>query len=122
MINWLKELRWKHILGEILFIFVGITLAIWFNNWNASVRLNKNKEIILAKIKEEIKSNLHELKLASELNKQILAAFTEYQKLYSGTTSEIVSTPEEIHRLQARYMGFFRISDSTSVENNKFLY
>jgi hypothetical protein len=31
-----REFNWKYVFGEILLIFIGINLAIWFNNWNTS--------------------------------------------------------------------------------------
>ncbi len=46
--------NWKYILGEITLIFLGISLAIWFNNWNERVKL-RNSEISVLK---EIKSGL----------------------------------------------------------------
>ena len=49
--------NWKYIIGEILLIFFGISLAIWFNNWNASNTINANKKIAIDKIEDEIISN-----------------------------------------------------------------
>ena len=31
-----RRLNLKYIFGEILLLFIGINLAIWFNNWNTS--------------------------------------------------------------------------------------
>ena len=56
-----KSFNWKYIIGEVLLIFLGINLAIWFNDWNSTQQLNKNKKIALAKIEEEIRNNLEEL-------------------------------------------------------------
>lgn len=119
---WFKNLKWKYILGEIVLIFIGITLAIWFNNWNASMKLNKNKKVILAKIKEEINSNLEELQLASAKNNRILAAFKDYQKIYGSSTSEVISTPMELQRLQTAYPGFYNVVDSIRIDHEKFHY
>ncbi|WP_262910644.1 hypothetical protein [Psychroserpens luteolus] len=30
----IKGINWKYAFGELLLIFLGITIAIWFNNWN----------------------------------------------------------------------------------------
>lgn len=31
-----KQISWRYALGELILIFLGITMAIWFNNWNES--------------------------------------------------------------------------------------
>ncbi len=114
--------NWKYILGEVFLIFIGISLAIWFNNWNASQRLKQDKEAVMVKIKEEIKSNFNELSEARKKNRLILLAYTDYQKIYNNTTSEIISTPVHISALQNKYPGFFRITDSIKVSSDLYHY
>ena len=52
-----RKLNLKYIFGEILLLFIGINLAIWFNNWNASKKINEEKKVAISKIAEEIKNN-----------------------------------------------------------------
>jgi len=44
-----RSLNLKYIFGEILLLFMGINLAIWFNNWNASKKINEGKKIAISK-------------------------------------------------------------------------
>ena len=56
MIRFYKKVRdfnWKYVLGEIFLIFIGITLAIWFNNFNQN-RIDENKKVqYLADLKSD---------------------------------------------------------------------
>jgi len=113
---------WKYIIGEVFLIFIGISLAIWFNNWNSSQRSKREKELVMVKIKEEIKSNFNELSEARKKNRLILLAYTDYQKIYNNTTSEIISTPLHISALQSKYPGFFKITDSIKVSSDLYHY
>ena len=61
-----KNFNWKYIIGEILLIFIGINLAIWFNDWNTSRNAREQKSVAIAKIKEEVESNLEELQFTEE--------------------------------------------------------
>ena len=57
----IKEFNWKYALGEISLIFVGITLAIWFNNWNQS-RIDENKKNqYLTELKSDLQNDYEEL-------------------------------------------------------------
>ena len=47
--NLFGKISWQYALGEVVFIFIGITSAIWFNNWNTSL---KEKRVELNTIKE----------------------------------------------------------------------
>lgn len=117
-----NNFNWKYIIGEILLIFVGISLAIWFNNWNTSNKNNHAKEIAIVKIKEEIKNNRDELIIAQKSNQLILNAFSEYSDLFDGTTSEITTSPAILNVMQEKYPGFYRIVDSVEVKAGIFHY
>lgn len=70
-----KKISWKHALGEILFIFIGITMAIWFNNWNEAKKEQKVEIKSLAELKEAITQDL------VDINENI-AGFRERVNLY----------------------------------------
>jgi len=114
------KFNWRYAIGEILLIFIGINLAIWFNNWNSSKKSAHDKEIAIAKITEEIESNSTELNVAQRNNQLILLAYLDYQNIYNGNTSEIISSPKKLSILQRKYPNFFRIKDS--IEHNNGLY
>ena len=46
-----------HAAGEIAFIFVGITLALWFGNWNAERQLRAIELQTLADIADDLRAN-----------------------------------------------------------------
>lgn len=117
-----QKFNWKYIVGEILLIFVGISLAIWFNNWNNALTSGRNKKLAISKIKEEINSNIGELAIAQENNQFITQAFTDYQQVYEKGTSTVVTTPKKRNQLNKKYPEFFRATDSVGVEEGKFRY
>ncbi len=117
-----REFNWKYVFGEILLIFIGINLAIWFNNWNTSKKAIADKKTAISKITEEIKNNNSELDLAQEQNNQILLAFSEYKKIFNGNTSQIIATPNTVNKLKIKYPDFYRVSDSISLKNGLFQY
>jgi len=116
------KLDYKYIIREILLIFVGINLAIWFNNWNASKKSSHDKEVIVSKIKEEIKNNKVELDLARASNQNINKAFKAYSLVYNKNSSVIVVTVKERAKLRKAYPKFFRVKDSVRLDSQKFQY
>ena len=117
-----KNFNWKYIIGEILLIFIGINLAIWFNDWNTSRNAREQKSVAIAKIKEEVESNLEELQFTEEKNDLVLEAFATYKKYYTDTPSEAVALPHEMAELQKKYPRFFRITDSAEVGDGIYKY
>jgi len=114
--------NWKYILGEILLIFIGISLAIGFNNWNTSLNSAKEKEIAISKIKEEIQSNIQELVAARNINGLILGAYIEYKEIYQGSSNEVITTPDHLNDLQQKYPGYFTVADSSEDEAGAYHY
>jgi hypothetical protein len=49
-------------IGEILLIFAGITLALWFSNWNDERKLRESELQILADIAENLRANVDHLR------------------------------------------------------------
>ncbi|NER14942.1 hypothetical protein GWK08_15910 [Leptobacterium flavescens] len=117
-----NNFNWKYIIGEVLLIFIGINLAIWFNNWNTSKKSMQDKEVIIAKIREEIENNKSELEFADKSYHLVTEAFSEYTKIYEGTSSRVLASPEEFNMLQKKYPGFFTHTDSTKTTDKKYLY
>lgn len=72
-----NKLNWKHALSEITFIFIGISLAIWFQNWNDRVQERKLE-------KEYLQSFRHDLEWdQSRLNGFIVEANQQMEQLDS---------------------------------------
>lgn len=86
--------QWHYILGEIILLFVGVTLAIGFNNWNTTVKVAQEREEALQRIQQELQENLQQLVQARADNQAVIAALNDY---YGEPTG-----PEPtIHQLRA---------------------
>jgi len=118
----MKNLNLKYIIGEILLLFVGINLAIWFNNWNTSKRINADKKIAINKISDEINNNRLDVDSILINNQQILHAYRDLKMYYDGNTSHVKMSPEKFASLQNQYPNFFRVEDSTAVEDGLYRY
>ena len=116
------KLNFKYIIGEILLLFVGINLAIWFNNWNTSKIKNKDKTVALDKIVEEIENNKLEIDSLMINNRKILNAYRDYKRFYDGNTAKVRMSPKEFSLLKESHPKFFRLKDSMAVDNGLFLY
>lgn len=117
-----RKLNLKYIIGEILLLFIGINLAIWFNNWNTSKKTNEDKKIAINKIIEEIDNNKLEVDSVIINNRQILSAYRDYKKFYDGNTSFVKMTPKQFNLLKIEHPNFFRIKDSIAISNGLFRY
>ncbi|NAY92208.1 hypothetical protein GTQ34_09780 [Muricauda sp. JGD-17] len=116
-----KTINWKYIVGEILLLFVGINLAIWFNDWNTSKVIEKDKEIALNKIEGEIKANLEELVENSAQNQKI-PAFYKAINLLRKEDSGLVVPSNEIRALVEEFPEFVQKLDSTPADNGLYQY
>ncbi len=117
-----STVNWKYIVGEILLIFFGISLAIWFNNWNASNTINANKRIAIDKIKDEIQNNLEELHSAREVNLKIPKAIEAYEEIVSKSYGQAVSSISKMKNFQKNFPDFFIIKDSVRINDSLYRY
>ena len=114
--------NWQYVLGEIFLIFVGINLAIWFNNWNTSKQTNSDKQAVIVKIAGEIGDNLEDIQAVYQTNQSILTAYGEFSKYYHEGTNEVIASVSTMQRLTKEYPRYFRITDSTLIENDTYQY
>ena len=112
------SLNWRYIVGEVLLIFLGITLAIWFNNWNTASRINTEKESAMVRIKEEVQNNLDQLVEAQRKNQAVRWAL---QDLFRDNGT-LTLFPSGMKELQKKHPGFAQIRDSTAAEDGKYRY
>lgn len=117
----LKNFNWKYVVGEILLLFVGINLAIWFNDWNASKSIQKDKEIALAKIKVEMEANLEQLVENHSENQRIPKFFQELNSL-KNDEDELLLTPQRWNAFIDAFPDLIETIDSVSIGNGKYKY
>ena len=123
----MKKLRifnfdWKYIIGEILLLFVGINLAIWFNNWNSSKTIEKNKAIAVEKITGEITNNISELQKGRVKNRRIPLFFNKLKAVSSKRGEYVLMSIDEMDRFRDEYSRFYKVIDSVKDKNGKYRY
>jgi len=116
------RVNWKYIIGEILLIFFGISLAIWFNNWNVSNTINTNKRIAIDKIEDEIRNNLGELYSAREVNLKIPRSMEAYEEIISNSDGQAVSGISQMKDFQENFPNYFIIKDSVRINDSLYRY
>ncbi|WP_298511578.1 DUF6090 family protein [uncultured Kordia sp.] len=57
----MKKINWKYALGEILLIFIGITLAITFQNWNENRKQAQLEKTVLKQLKASLQNDLKDV-------------------------------------------------------------
>ncbi|MFT5824479.1 MAG: hypothetical protein ACI8ZM_005747, partial [Crocinitomix sp.] len=117
-----RKVNLKYIFGELLLLFVGINLAIWFNDWNSSKKINESKRIAISKITEEIEDNKLELDIVLNNSHEVLNAFKDFKNLYDGNTSVVIASPKQFQLLRNTYPGFFIIKDSIALDDELYRY
>jgi len=117
-----RKLNLKYIFGEILLLFVGINLAIWFNNWNSSKKINESKKVAIGKISEEIEDNKLKIDSVLKNNHKVLNAYKDFKKIYDGNTSIIKANPKQLQLLLNRYPNYFRTKDSIALDDGLYQY
>lgn len=117
-----RKLNLKYIFGEILLLFIGINLAIWFNNWNTSKKINEEKKVAIIKITEEIKNNKIEIDSVLINSHQIINAYRDFKNLYDGNTAAIIANPKQLKLLNNKYPDYFRVKDSIAIDNGIYHY
>ena len=117
-----RKLNLKYIFGEILLLFIGINLAIWFNNWNASKKINEEKKVAISKIAEEIKNNKIEIDSVLINSHRIINAYQDFKNVYDGNTAAVNANPTQLKFLNNKYPDYFRVKDSIAMDNGIFHY
>ncbi len=118
----IKRRNLTYILGELVLLFIGINLAIWFNNWNTSKKINKAKAVAIERIIDEIENNQLEVKTVLKNNYTGLSSYKEFKNLYLGNTSVVKANPLEMQRLIKKHPGYFTIIDSTMIDEGLYQY
>ncbi|MBO0322753.1 hypothetical protein J0X14_10630 [Muricauda sp. CAU 1633] len=96
-----KKISWKYALGEILLIFIGITAAIWFNNWNESQKSQKIEIRSLQEVANAVNQDLEDIE-------ENIFGFTQRVKLYSLLMEHMekdIPLTEELEKRLPFFMG-----------------
>ncbi len=74
----LLRFDWKYALGEIALLFIGITLAIAFNNWNESRKQRGMEKETLLEIKSGIEKDMRDMDINMEGYEYRIKAFQTF--------------------------------------------
>ncbi len=111
----------KYIIGEVLLLFIGINLAIQFNNWNSTRQARKSIEIAIEKINEETTYNKNELENSIESHHKIIAFLTAYKEIGNFNT-DIVTSTDLMSKFRKDFSDFYIVKDSSKLGLDKYNY
>lgn len=101
---------------------IGVLAAFLLNNlWN-DYQSNKRQELILKNIKKEILVNADYLKKSIVLTEDYQVLLSQFTRVYDIDQEKMITTPQEMYLLKTSSPDNVRISDSTSVGNNRYEY
>jgi hypothetical protein len=66
------NLNWKYAIGEILLIFIGISLSLMFDEWRTSRADRKSEKEVLLLLNESVKNDIEDLKTKITSSDQLL--------------------------------------------------
>lgn len=98
----LSAMNWTYVFGEILLIFIGITIAIWFNNWNEARRALALEVKTLEELRDAIQQDLVDV----EIN---LASYEKRRILYRALIFELNGTQpmsDSLHQMLPFIQGY----------------
>ena len=93
----MKSLNWKYLLVEVVFLVLGIFLALKIDQWAAEQKIEERRSLALQNIQEELKGNLEQLVSGGD-NDSLMQLFADIFPLLSKENSE----KSEYYLLDAR--------------------
>lgn len=111
----------KYIIGEVLLLFIGINLAIQFNNWNSARQAKKSIEIAIEKINEETTYNKNELENSIKSYHKIIAFLTAHKEIGNFST-DIVTSVDLMSKFRKDFSDFYIVKDSSKLGLDKYNY
>ena len=99
----LPKFNWKYIIGEVSLIFIGISLAIWFNNWNENQKLKRVEVQILQEIKNGLQADLKDLQINMNGHKEGIRATQHISGFYTGGPVNRDSLIKSIYAVRSNF-------------------
>jgi hypothetical protein len=94
MIRFYKKVRdfnWKYAFGEVSLIFIGITLAVWFNNWNQR-RIDTGKKFqYFSSLKSDLQSDVIHYEELIVANNQRMKGINRFGELLADLSHSEVN-------------------------------
>ena len=86
------KLNWKYALGELVLIFLGISLAITFQNWNEARKNDIELQAILLNLETELKEDSTSYQLNFQRLRYKEKNIAQLQKFFKSTPQQIDSS------------------------------
>lgn len=110
----MKKINWRYAVGEILLIFIGITLAIAFQNWNENRKQSKVETAVLEQLKVALQNDLRDVNSNIDTHKRAMASC---QNILQSLTEKKPIEAAEITNEMVQAVDFtFLISDVSTYE------
>lgn len=121
----MKQLNWKFLLIEVLFLVGGLFLAMKVDEWSTNRRLNARKDVALKNIRSEIERNMEELKTQGDNEEyyeiiEALAPFIVPDQKSNKLFLEL--TQKEVNALRDSFPESLITADSSQVINDTYRY
>jgi hypothetical protein len=114
-IKWGEKINWKYALGELFLIFLGISLAIGFNNWNDARKQSQVETQILKEILGELNDDIKDIKINKSGHEAAIRANEVLLDYYLGKTDSISKDSLNFYVFVV-YKNFTSISNTASYE------
>jgi hypothetical protein len=66
LLTLLRTVKWKHVIGELLLIVVGVLLALAVNNWNTTRQTRREELSLLKQLRASLAIDLANLRTTAE--------------------------------------------------------
>ena len=110
----MKKINWSYALGEIALIFIGITLAIAFQNWNENRKQNNLERSVLQQLEVALNNDLEDVRVNINTHQRGITACNNVLKMLHA--KEPIDEQKMLANLGQSVDFTFLISDVSTYE------
>ncbi|MEM6632499.1 MAG: hypothetical protein AAF694_22705 [Bacteroidota bacterium] len=121
----MKQLNWKFLLVEVLFLVGGLFLAMKVDEWSTNRRLNKRRAIALKNIRLEIERNKEDLETQGDNEEyyEIVVAIAPYLEIEDDQKDIYVEASQtEVQSLRDSFPEGLSFPDSSRATGGRYQY
>jgi hypothetical protein len=110
----MKKINWKYAFGEILLIFIGITLAITFQNWNENRKQAELEKTVLKQLKVSLQNDVKDVNANLATHKRVQQSCQKILQILNS--SNPIDDQTVIQEMSQASDNSFLISDVSTYE------
>jgi hypothetical protein len=104
-----NRIPWRYAVGEVLLIFIGITLSLWFNEWDGDRKQRELELKTLREIKNEILLDTIDLNINLAGYREMIRSDTVFENFFMGGMGSekqpsVVPTGNDLAQLNNAFM------------------